>query len=56
MLVNECVERGHQPRNLLPHDRKCRLRIAFGRDSGHELKVIIEALTQLGEQDQIAHR
>jgi hypothetical protein len=56
VLVNEHMDRRHQAWNLLPHDRQRRLGITFVGDPRHQVEMIIETLSQLCEQNPVAHR
>ncbi|USX56451.1 hypothetical protein [Lentzea sp. HUAS12] len=55
MFVGELAQRGHQTWNLAAHDRQSRLGIAIRSDSLQQVEVVLESLTQFGEQDVVAH-
>ncbi|WP_143466804.1 hypothetical protein [Lentzea kentuckyensis] len=56
MFINERMHRCDQAWDFPPHHRQSGRGVALSRDSGHEIEVSIEALPQLSEQDQVAHR
>lgn len=55
MLVDKRMHRCDQARDFPPHHRQGGRGVAIGSDLRHEIKVIVETLPQLGEQDQVAH-